>query len=398
MSDSAPTDTSASNSKPSHDEQSTDTHEASSPVFPTGEIVWAKMKGFSIWPAKVVDEVDASEEVRSAKKKDTTLVRFYGDGNFAWMKSRDLFVFRGVEYVRAKKLKTKGVQAAIAEAIKEDTEAHNGTEFVPDDTTVAEANATATPGRKRPRSSSDSTAKSDVPSAKRRRRSEASITTHSPRRSSRKSASAEDDLDKQLSEVTDKSAKTKASPRKTPRRKSSGNESDYEDKKKRKSSNKDDKKKDKKKKEDPEAKKRVRVSATVDQISQLHKQLLEAKKTSDTLRVLEAIDGFDVSLQALKDTGIGKTIRKLTKHRSKKVTDLAESLYEEWRTVIDIEVAESKTDDDHKDANGSASDDTKHAEPMTLDAAAAPTHSDSTADTQKSSAHHAAEGSADASN
>lgn len=50
--------------------------------FQTGDPVWAKMKGYPPWPAKVVDPPSAS---KPPKNKKASYVLFFGTGDYAWI-------------------------------------------------------------------------------------------------------------------------------------------------------------------------------------------------------------------------------------------------------------------------------------------------------------------------
>jgi 3-hydroxyisobutyrate dehydrogenase len=62
---------------------------SSSAKFAIGDLVWAKMKGFSPWPGKIVDgsltNLRHSKPAGNYRYKSIQCVYFFGSNNFGWI-------------------------------------------------------------------------------------------------------------------------------------------------------------------------------------------------------------------------------------------------------------------------------------------------------------------------
>lgn len=60
---------------------------ATAPKFVVGDLVWAKMKGFSPWPGKIVEPTSANlkRPAGQYKNKSIQCVYFFGSNNYAWI-------------------------------------------------------------------------------------------------------------------------------------------------------------------------------------------------------------------------------------------------------------------------------------------------------------------------
>ncbi|KAK3850272.1 hypothetical protein Pcinc_043009 [Petrolisthes cinctipes] len=56
-------------------------------TYKLGDLVWAKMKGFSPWPGKVIP---ARENVKKPSKKYCHFIYFFGSENYAWIESSQM--------------------------------------------------------------------------------------------------------------------------------------------------------------------------------------------------------------------------------------------------------------------------------------------------------------------
>nr|XP_027232837.1 putative oxidoreductase GLYR1 homolog [Penaeus vannamei] len=56
-------------------------------IYKLGDLVWAKMKGFSPWPGKIIP---ARENVKKPSKKNCHFIYFFGSENYAWIESANV--------------------------------------------------------------------------------------------------------------------------------------------------------------------------------------------------------------------------------------------------------------------------------------------------------------------
>jgi len=84
--------------------------------FVMGDSVWAKMKGFSPWPGKVV--INPSDIKRPAIKKVMHCVNFFGTGDFAWIEETNMKPYEEYKDQLTKDKKSKQMAHAIEEIEK----------------------------------------------------------------------------------------------------------------------------------------------------------------------------------------------------------------------------------------------------------------------------------------
>ncbi|GAB1604445.1 putative oxidoreductase GLYR1 isoform X1 [Argonauta hians] len=60
--------------------------------FTVGDLVWAKMKGFCAWPAKIIEPM--SEVKRPTSKKNHHFVFFFGSENYAWVQEDSIYKYQ----------------------------------------------------------------------------------------------------------------------------------------------------------------------------------------------------------------------------------------------------------------------------------------------------------------
>lgn len=77
-------------------------------LFPVGTLVWAKVQGFSAWPAKVEAEGDLPDHVLQAKPPSKAVpVFFFGSHEFGWIQTSALQDYHAFKEILSKKNKSK---------------------------------------------------------------------------------------------------------------------------------------------------------------------------------------------------------------------------------------------------------------------------------------------------
>lgn len=84
--------------------------------YRVGDPVWAKMKGFSPWPGRVV--VPPTEVKRPAIKKELHCVHFFGSNDFAWIEETNMKPYEAFKETLDREKKTKNMAQAVEEADK----------------------------------------------------------------------------------------------------------------------------------------------------------------------------------------------------------------------------------------------------------------------------------------
>ena len=102
--------------------------------FRIGDAVWAKMKGFSAWPGKIVMPPDGMK--RPAMKKVLHCVFFFGSHDFAWILDHDLKPYLQFKQTLNSNKKSASFKKAIGEI--EDFIATGKTSFVIPTSTIKE--------------------------------------------------------------------------------------------------------------------------------------------------------------------------------------------------------------------------------------------------------------------
>ncbi|KAF8785094.1 putative oxidoreductase GLYR1 like protein [Argiope bruennichi] len=91
---------------------------ASKKYFDIGDLVWAKMKSFPFWPAKIVNP--PTDTKYSALKKARHYVFFFGSENYAWIQDQNI-VHHSEEMLQtaSNKKQSNGLKLAIKQIIEE---------------------------------------------------------------------------------------------------------------------------------------------------------------------------------------------------------------------------------------------------------------------------------------
>lgn len=80
--------------------------------FRQGALVWAKMKGFSIWPGEITNP-----DQRQPTSKNSHFVNFFGSRDYAWIPDKNIFAHTEEMLEKAKTDKSKKIQPAIQELV-----------------------------------------------------------------------------------------------------------------------------------------------------------------------------------------------------------------------------------------------------------------------------------------
>ncbi|XP_066999314.2 cytokine-like nuclear factor N-PAC isoform X2 [Anabrus simplex] len=97
-------------------------------VFKIGDLVWAKMKGFSPWPGRVSAPTKDLKRPSASKKHTLQCIFFFGTNNYAWIEESNIkpyFEFRDQLIKSNKSGAFKDALAAIEEYIKSNGQKFN---------------------------------------------------------------------------------------------------------------------------------------------------------------------------------------------------------------------------------------------------------------------------------
>ncbi|MCO5600800.1 hypothetical protein L7F22_054916 [Adiantum nelumboides] len=87
--------------------------------FFVGDLVWAKVKSHPWWPGQIFDAADASVAAKRIQKPGRTLVAFFGDGTFGWLRQSQLIPFEPNFGEKVKQTTMKSFCRAVLEALEE---------------------------------------------------------------------------------------------------------------------------------------------------------------------------------------------------------------------------------------------------------------------------------------
>ncbi|KAK0167506.1 hypothetical protein PV327_004896 [Microctonus hyperodae] len=89
-----------------------------SEIYKLGDLVWAKMKGFSPWPGRVSHPSKNLKKPAAAKKGPVHCIFFFGTNNYAWIEESNIKLYHENKDTLVKSCKTSGFKDAV-EAIEE---------------------------------------------------------------------------------------------------------------------------------------------------------------------------------------------------------------------------------------------------------------------------------------
>ncbi|XP_059481030.1 cytokine-like nuclear factor N-PAC [Neocloeon triangulifer] len=87
-------------------------------VWKVGDLVWAKMKGFAPWPAKIAEHDPEQQKRPAAKKGGNQWIFFFGSNNYAWIEESNLKPYFQFKDTLSKTSKAAPFREAV-EAIEE---------------------------------------------------------------------------------------------------------------------------------------------------------------------------------------------------------------------------------------------------------------------------------------
>ncbi|XP_051175503.1 cytokine-like nuclear factor N-PAC [Leptopilina boulardi] len=84
-----------------------------SEVFKLGDLVWAKMKGFSPWPGRVSIPSKDLKKPTNPKKGPVQCIFFFGSNNYAWIEEANIKPYHEFKETLVKSSKTSGFKDAV---------------------------------------------------------------------------------------------------------------------------------------------------------------------------------------------------------------------------------------------------------------------------------------------
>ncbi|KAG0206050.1 hypothetical protein BGX28_002460 [Mortierella sp. GBA30] len=320
--------------------------------YPVGTTVFAKLKGYPWWPARIESDDDLPENVSNKKPKQRPIwpVFFFGSYDYGWFGSSELKAFdsASAEKSRSAMRKANLLKTAYSEALNPSlitsrTDMDEPDEDDEDDEDDDSHEQKSTPARKKTAAKAKKATKAE-PAAKKRR---ASATEDHPikRRASKGAA------------VADKAADENESSKPTKRTSRAGLDSEMksvdDDISATEASN------DRTRKSDEDAgdlgesraKKRLRSGQPSERLLKLrHKlqKLLLVEGLSDEVLtqnleradpILAEVEAFDIDLQMLKDTKVGRLMKKISalqfRQDPHKIVERSMNLIKQYKAMME---------------------------------------------------------------
>ncbi|KFH67546.1 hypothetical protein MVEG_06278 [Podila verticillata NRRL 6337] len=291
--------------------------------YPVGTTVFAKLKGYPWWPARIENESDLPPNVSSKKPKQRPIwpVFFYGSYDYGWFGTSELKAFDPVSAERAKSSMKKGsgLRTALSEALDPSLIAMASASAVneydeDEDDEEEEVFAAKKPSKAKARTKSKDASDSEQPNGKKRRPSAETAKSKPTKRS------VHDDEEEEDSPKPKKRASIIGRSRLESDTKSVDDENMTEGHGRTKSTEEEGGESG-----DPNrTKKKIRSGQPNERLLKLrHKlqKLLLVEGLSDEVLVqnlersdpiMTEVEAFDINLQMLKDTKIGRLMKKIS--------------------------------------------------------------------------------------
>ncbi|KAI1315123.1 hypothetical protein EDD11_001270 [Mortierella claussenii] len=296
--------------------------------YPVGTTVFAKLKGYPWWPARIENENDLPENVSSKKPKQRPIwpVFFFGSYDYGWFGTSELKTFEPVAAEKAKSSLRKGnaLRTALSEALDPSLVSHRvaavNQDVSDEEEEEEESYKHEAAARKRTATKSKKVAKLEP--AEKKRRPSATEDQTAKRKPSKRSASADDNGDEDQSSKAEKHSSATARSRLESDKRSVEEDiivNDANNGRIRKSE------------EDAgdsgdhnRAKKKMRSGQPNERLlklrHKLQKLLLVEGLSEETLiqnleradPILTEVEAFEIDLQMLKDTKIGRLMKKIS--------------------------------------------------------------------------------------
>ncbi|KAI1307357.1 hypothetical protein EDD11_004504 [Mortierella claussenii] len=287
--------------------------------YPVGTIVFAKLKGYPWWPARIENEQDLPPNVSSKKPKQRPVwpVFFFGSYDYGWFGTSELKSLDATAAEKARSLLKKGsaLRTALSEALDPTLIPHQFDANTEQDEHEDEDEHDQVPAKKKTAAKGKKAVqKSEV--LEKKRRPSASEDQPAKRKVSKKSAADQDD-----DESTPPKAPTTARSRLESDMKSLDDDISIGDTSNGRTKRSEDDGGDS---GDTRNKKKLRSGQPSERLLKLrHKlqKLLLVEGLSDEVMaqnldradpILTEVEAFDIDLQMLKDTKIGRLMKKIS--------------------------------------------------------------------------------------
>ncbi|KAF9190556.1 hypothetical protein BGZ51_008494 [Haplosporangium sp. Z 767] len=295
--------------------------------YPVGTTVFAKLKGYPWWPARIENESDLPDNVSSKKPRQRPIwpVFFYGSYDYGWFGASELKSFDPASAERAKTSLRKGnaLRTALSEALDPSLIPESVTSGVQDededDDEEEEEEQEAAPARKKAAAKTKKSSKAE-PAAKKRRAS-ASEDQGTKRKTTKRALPTEDENEDETPKPRKRAGAASRSHQESEKRSLDDDISGVDISNGRTRKSEEDAGDSS---EHNRAKKKLRSGQPNERLLKLrHKlqKLLLVEGLSDEVLVqnleradpiLAEVEAFEIDLQMLKDTKIGRLMKKIS--------------------------------------------------------------------------------------